>query len=519
MKGTGLQRLHPDLTVIMEELADKGIECRREGNMEERCFLGVRLYSPRLMLRENVIYVLRPADVGRFPVDAYPYVCTVPAPGHSDHLFCQGQDPEALFEVLQDLFSRLREMEMVLDEMVYSNGSLQELCEAGARMLGNPVCVHDDWFIVIAMTRELPSVMAPEYIMASSKAFVPQAVVEDFKFDNDYLETYESHSAQLWIASPTGASCLYVNMWEGTVYRGRLLVMKHHRDFRHLDYRIAEVLTQRAMILLRQKQMGEDHTYRSMDDIVYDILNHKLVDAPELRQFLGMMDWGKGDTLLCIRIQSQQFDSAPVTSHLLHSDLFRVFTDSYIMFAGNQQCVLMNMTKQRMPFSQLRHRLALLCRDYCLYAGISSPVNGMGELHLAYHQAEVALNEAFRQKNERWIYTFSQCVLDYVLNNQSAPLQPHHLVAPELFTLLKHDRENDTRYFDTLRVYLQLERDIPRCSEALIIHRTTLQYRLKKIRKLTELDLDDPDVRLYLLLSLRILERERLLPEESEQTG
>ena len=73
---------------------------------------------------------------------------------------------------------------------------------------------------------------------------------------------------------------------------------------------------------------------------------------------------------------------------------------------------------------------------------------------------------------------------------------------------MDHDRETGTQYFETLRTYLLQERDIPRTSEKLIIHRTTLQYRLKKIQSLTELDLDDTWQRLYLLLSLWIMERD-----------
>ena len=76
----------------------------------------------------------------------------------------------------------------------------------------------------------------------------------------------------------------------------------------------------------------------------------------------------------------------------------------------------------------------------------------------------------------------------------------------ELQLLMEHDRERGTQYFETLRTYLLQERDIPRTSEQLIIHRTTLQYRLKKIQSLTELDLNDSRQRLYLLLSLWILD-------------
>ena len=73
---------------------------------------------------------------------------------------------------------------------------------------------------------------------------------------------------------------------------------------------------------------------------------------------------------------------------------------------------------------------------------------------------------------------------------------------------MAYDKENDTPYFDTLREYLLKERDIPQTSQTLIIHRTTLLYRLKKIQSLIRINLEDPWQRLYLTLSLWILENE-----------
>ena len=63
-----------------------------------------------------------------------------------------------------------------------------------------------------------------------------------------------------------------------------------------------------------------------------------------------------------------------------------------------------------------------------------------------------------------------------------------------------------TQYYETLRAYLYHERNIPQTAAALIIHRTTLTYRLEKLQELVPLRLDDIERRLYLLLSYYILD-------------
>ena len=75
-----------------------------------------------------------------------------------------------------------------------------------------------------------------------------------------------------------------------------------------------------------------------------------------------------------------------------------------------------------------------------------------------------------------------------------------------LLTILRYDRKNDTQYFNTLRSYLINERNIPKTANALIIHRTTLTYRLQKINELFSLNLDDAYQRLYLLMSFFLLD-------------
>lgn len=498
MENVRLLRLQPTLKMIYEEMCEGGISCHMTGENDQN-YRGVRLYSEGYGLLPDILYVMI--------LEGGSCICT-DSLGNGPQIVCPNMDATSLLTFLLDLFAKLQQMEMDLDDLVYRGADLNALCEYGASMLNNPICLHDDWFVMIAKSAELSSVLPPDYIMSSNKEFVPQVVLEDFKFDSDYLETYSHRTAQMWNASPEAGPCIYVNLWAGSVYCGRLLVVKYNREFRSLDYLIAEVLTQRIMMVLRRSIPDWQHAVRSMDDVVYELLTQGYSDSVEVSRLTETLGWNKQDKLLCIRIRHQRSEGTVTMEHLLHSDLFRAFPGSYILLTEHQQCVVMNVTREATSFSQLRHRLAPLCRDYCLYAGVSTPVRGIRELHLAYYQAEVSLNRAFQQQSERWIVPFSDCVMDYLLNHLDSPLHRHHLVAPELIRLMEIDEEKGTDYFETLRVYLMNERNIPQTSDILIIHRTTLLYRLKKIQALIDLNLDDPDIRLHLLLSLRILAQE-----------
>ena len=61
--------------------------------------------------------------------------------------------------------------------------------------------------------------------------------------------------------------------------------------------------------------------------------------------------------------------------------------------------------------------------------------------------------------------------------------------------------------YKTLKAYLRNERNAVHTAKELFIHRSTLFYRLDRIKELIHIDLDDPSTRLYVNISYRILER------------
>lgn len=495
--------LNPTLPMLSESLSEAGWNCQMFLSDSHQNYRGIRLYHRQPQLQKDVLYLLRPTETG-FPFDDYSYLCAAPLPGKANHLICPDQPDEVIMDQILEVFSLFRGWEESMDLLLYHGASLQELCELGAKLMENPICIHDDWFVMTAMTAEFSQIMEPEYLMSSTRGFIPRSVVEDFLYDSEYLETYAYHDARIW-STPDHKTSLYVNLWDGPLYKGRLLVAQKNRPFLHRDYLLAEALTQRAVVLLRRKEPGGDAIHQNMDDILFSLLQGKQTEASELAYLTDMLRWQKEDRLVCLRLKAQQ-SITPMMNQVLHSDLFQLFPGSYVLMAPQEQCVVINMSQSSITSAQIRHLLTAPCRDYCLYVGISFPVAGLPELSTAYYQAGAALDQLFRLRSSKWMLSFQECALDHLTHSLPSPLLPHHLVSPELTFLMDYDREKGTQYFDTLRAYLLQERDIPRTSQALIIHRTTLLYRLEKIRSLIHINLEDPWVRLYLIFSLWLLE-------------
>jgi sugar diacid utilization regulator len=72
--------------------------------------------------------------------------------------------------------------------------------------------------------------------------------------------------------------------------------------------------------------------------------------------------------------------------------------------------------------------------------------------------------------------------------------------------LRRHDTENGTQYFVTLRAWLQVLGDPARAGRQLSVHENTIRYRLRRMAGLTALDLDDGTKRLAMMVEVAALD-------------
>ena len=69
-----------------------------------------------------------------------------------------------------------------------------------------------------------------------------------------------------------------------------------------------------------------------------------------------------------------------------------------------------------------------------------------------------------------------------------------------------HDAEQQTDYLETLRAYLTSNGNITAMAARLHVHNNTVRYRVGRLAKDFDLDLDDPQKRLWLWLRLTTMD-------------
>lgn len=144
---------------------------------------------------------------------------------------------------------------------------------------------------------------------------------------------------------------------------------------------------------------------------------------------------------------------------------------------------------------RFEHHLRRLLEQSGCRCGISP---GFRDIFTLNEQCRLA--KATTEHSGETLIPFGDIALEYALSllkQQSGAWLPH----PALSQLKVYDTENHTDFFETFFEYLRWERSYAKTAKVMNLHRNTLLYRIARIQEITELDLDDPRVRLHLLLS------------------
>lgn len=79
-----------------------------------------------------------------------------------------------------------------------------------------------------------------------------------------------------------------------------------------------------------------------------------------------------------------------------------------------------------------------------------------------------------------------------------------HYQSEAITKLREYDLKHRTDLLLTLKTYLECDSNVYQASQLLHIHPNTLNYRLKRVVELTEVNLKDPNQKIILYLDLKL---------------
>lgn len=135
--------------------------------------------------------------------------------------------------------------------------------------------------------------------------------------------------------------------------------------------------------------------------------------------------------------------------------------------------------------------------------GVGAGCDGPGDLPRSYSEALRALGIRQKSNSPDGVTTFDELGVYRILDTGKNRGEIVAFVREWLGPLLDYDEHKNTDLVQTLSQYLECGGHYDETASALLIHRSTLRYRLRRIREITDLDLNDVESRLNLHMATR----------------
>ena len=383
--------------------------------------------------------------------------------------------------------------------------SLQQLCDLGYEILGNPIFINNMTHDTLAYTNGV-EVEDPHW---------QQAVVENYR-DRGIIDASREVNV---IHSQSRASQKPVLVTDGDVpvprlikaltFEGQeigvLVVPAYFRPFEKGDGSLTELISYFAVSLLMKERAHSRRGEQTGEDFFISLLDGRKYTRPRAEKRMEEAGFGKYPYVyvlaLCFARGEVQQEEA---LQPMLNDLCRLGHCVPFLYNSTLICVY-GSEKEILDWETDAPELSRLLGEWELAAGVSRCVVAVERLREYYHQALETLRVGCKLKRrEKYFYfdNLSSFLLFQRIPEEELLLFCHQKVQE----LADYDREHNTELCATLQVYLEQTKSLVRTAEVLFIHRNTVRYRINKCMELLGTQFNDGNEIFSYILSLRMLE-------------
>ncbi|SFB10497.1 PucR C-terminal helix-turn-helix domain-containing protein [Acetitomaculum ruminis DSM 5522] len=484
--------------------------------------VGARLYKPdNTSFLDSVVYIARNKDLscyetfskGSFIIIGEPEDDTVYYSNARCIIMSEEHDLFDVFNIAAETLDKGFTWDRSLQSALGNFEGVDSLCKLSMEYFGNnPLFVHDAQFFKLSCPIYHPAMLTWVKDDQTGQEMIPISTVNEFKIDPEYLNTLETRGAHIFSEHIRGYRILYVNIWaDNGKWLGRLCIDELITSIKPGQYLAAEYLTNMIKVAFERRNIKAGTYMRPFDKLMCAVVEGKEDARNVLNDIMRFNGWKLEDEYLCIKIgirsQKEQDDQIGIVSTC--SSIEAGIKGSHAFTLKDSMVVVVDLTMFGKSVYDFQQEFALIIREGLFKAGVSETFRGFDKTGYYYKQACIAYEYGVSSNSMEWCFKYREYALDYILDKMVEDIPYYVVCSPALEKLERYDKDNETELFKTLETYLENERNAVHTAKALFIHRSTLFYRLDRIKEITGASLEDADTRLYLMQSFKIYKRKR----------
>ena len=241
-------------------------------------------------------------------------------------------------------------------------------------------------------------------------------------------------------------------------------------------------------------------------EILEKMLEHTYIEEEQITAVLQQAGWDCFDDYFCFVVYPSENDVATNLLNFVATSLSAACPAAKYIIFRERIVFIVDLTKVGKSRDEVFRLFVPALRDEMLKASISTVFSDFKNLYYYYKQCNIAMHLGKVNFSTQWYYKFEDSMLDHVIECSLHKFIPQALYPEGFLRLIEHDRVKGTDYTTILQVYLENNMSPTAALKKLYMHRNTFAYRLQRLQEILNMDLEDPDIRLTLLLTLKIFQ-------------
>lgn len=387
-------------------------------------------------------------------------------------------------------------------DILTSEGGVQAMVDYSIKAFNNPILIFDANFNIIAGNIDEIKKVTESHDLIENRIFSDK----EFQMINSRNHIHERvRKSEIPILSYNEAICTEQLLYSINTRKdiGHIVITASNRPFDSTDIEFLKILKNYINEQLKKDEFIHNSKGFNYEYFVKDLLDGKISTDKPLFNHMNYVSNEFYGNIYCLVIDPSR-NSCTLNTTRIRNIFEKYYSNCKSILYKGELLIILTKPKNQYLNSNDLSIISNICIENNLYAGLSNCFQNIFELKEYYSQALSSIELGICQKNEPYLFTYEKLYLEHILKIFLQKESLETFCHPKMKLLIDYDKKYNSELAYTLYMYLINERNIAASSAAMMMHRTSLVYRFKKIHSLIGDNFDDYKERQYLILSYEI---------------
>lgn len=420
------------------------------------------------------------------------------------------------------LLLRYQEAHATFIRCSLEGGGIDEIARIAAGQVRNPILITDsEWRLLSYQEHpENPKPMAEYLRLTPGDPCFPAEFTAHMPKDASRLTvSFKRHFPQ----DGGDIVCRFVPIASGESIYGFITVWETVNKLDSMDYVMLEMAANNCAIERIKAKQLEEAAHRQRRTFFDDLLQNRIASVSAVRSMSSIHGLDSNRSHVCAVIQVSQPENIEMEEahrgiHRLMrlvEDCARACKQTVVTFHRMNMVILLIQVQRNTNNQRPGAEICTFLEDvdsaledgggnYTWSIGVSNVCQNILYLSRAYNNAVEVIHLASGMNTSRRIFYLNEMLGFHFLSGVTDKSEAAEYVKTCLGPLLEYDNRYKTQLLDTLECFFANNRSIVATGRELFIHKNSMRYRLERIQKLLNNDLEKAEDCFNLQLALHL---------------